>query len=119
MNHWKYSAWWGAPEGSVVTLGEGGTPLIRSTKIGPQLGLSQLWFKYEGANPSGSYKDRFAASAVSHLVKDGKSVWAPRAATPGLLSRLTVPAQECRAFSPSWRERRRANFARCWRMGRT
>jgi len=74
MNHWKYSTWWGAPEGSVVTLGEGGTPLIRSTKIGPQLGLSQLWFKYEGANPSGSYKDRFAASAVSHLVKDGKKV---------------------------------------------
>ena len=74
MNHWKYSAWWGAPEGSGITLGEGGTPLIRSMKIGPQLGLSQLWFKCEGANPSGSYKDRFAASAVSHLVKDGKKV---------------------------------------------
>lgn len=74
MNHWKYSAWWGAPAGVEVTLGEGGTPLIRSTKIGPQLGLKQLWFKYEGANPSGSYKDRFAAAAVSHLVKDGKKV---------------------------------------------
>jgi threonine synthase len=72
MNHWKYSAWWGAPEGAVVTLGEGGTPLIRSTRLGPELGLSQLWFKYEGANPSGSYKDRFAASAVSHLIRDGR-----------------------------------------------
>lgn len=74
MNHWKYSTWWGAPKGSVVTLGEGGTPLIRSIKIGTQLGLNQLWFKYEGANPSGSYKDRFAASAVSHLLHDGKKV---------------------------------------------
>lgn len=74
MNHWKYSAWWGAPAGSEVTLGEGGTPLIRSTKLGPQLELSQLWFKYEGANPSGSYKDRFAASAVSHLVHDGRKI---------------------------------------------
>lgn len=74
MNHWKYSELWGAPQGTVVTLGEGGTPLIRSTKLGRELGLRELWFKYEGANPTGSYKDRFASSAVSHLVHDGKRV---------------------------------------------
>ena len=74
MNHWKYADWWGAPKGSTVTLGEGGTPLIRSAKLGPEMGLGQLWFKYEGANPSGSYKDRFAAAAVSHLVQDGRRV---------------------------------------------
>lgn len=72
MNHWKYANWWGAPPEARITLGEGGTPLIRSTKLGPELGLRQLWFKYEGANPTGSYKDRFASSAVSHLVQDGK-----------------------------------------------
>ena len=74
MNHWKYADRWGAPKAACVTLGEGGTPLIRSTKLGPELGLRQLWFKYEGANPTGSYKDRFASSAVSHLVQDGKKV---------------------------------------------
>ncbi len=74
MNHWTHAEWWGAPAGSIVTLGEGGTPLIRSIKLGRELGLNNLWFKYEGANPSGSYKDRFASSAVSHLVSDGKKL---------------------------------------------
>jgi threonine synthase len=74
MNHWKYSEWWGAPKEARVTLGEGGTPLIRSTKLGPDLGLRELWFKYEGASPTGSYKDRFASSAVSHLVQAGKKI---------------------------------------------
>lgn len=74
MNHWNYSAWWGAPNGPAITLGEGGTPLIRSRNLAPKLGLNQLWFKYEGANPSGSYKDRFAASAISHLSHDGKKL---------------------------------------------
>ena len=55
-------------------LGEGGTPLIRSVRIGPELGLRNLWFKCEGANPTGSYKDRFAAAAVTHLHYEGKRV---------------------------------------------
>lgn len=56
-----------------VTLGEGGTPLIRSNRIGPMIGLHHLYFKLEIVNPTGSYKDRFAASAVSHLKRDGAS----------------------------------------------
>ncbi len=36
------------------------------------LGLKNLWFKYEGSNPTGSYKDRFAAAAVTHLKLEGK-----------------------------------------------
>jgi len=50
-----------------LTLGEGGTALIRSRTLGPQAGIENLWFKLETGNPSGSYKDRFAASAVSHM----------------------------------------------------
>lgn len=42
-------------------LGEGDTPLIRSRRIGPALGLNQLYFKVEGRNPSGAFKDRAAA----------------------------------------------------------
>ena len=50
-----------------VSLGEGQTPLVRSRVIGPQNGLENLWFKIESANPSGSYKDRFAALAISAM----------------------------------------------------
>jgi threonine synthase len=50
-----------------ITLGEGHTPLVRSRKIGPRIGLPNLYFKLEFANPTGSYKDRFAALAISHM----------------------------------------------------
>lgn len=50
-----------------ISLGEGDTPCILSRAIGPSIGLPQLYFKLETANPSGSYKDRFAALAVSHM----------------------------------------------------
>ena len=55
-----------------VTMGEGNTSLIRSHRIGPAAGLQNLWLKLESCNPSGSYKDRFAASAVSHMVAAGQ-----------------------------------------------
>lgn len=54
-----------------ISLGEGNTPCIRSRAIGPSLGLDQLHFKVEGSNPTGSYKDRFAAVAVSRMVETG------------------------------------------------
>ena len=55
-----------------LSLGEGGTPLIRSRSIGRAAGLENLWFKLEGVNPTGSYKDRFAAAAVSQMAHAGK-----------------------------------------------
>jgi threonine synthase len=54
---------------SKLTLGEGGTPLVKSRRLGRMLGLENLFFKLELLNPSGSYKDRFAASAVSELIE--------------------------------------------------
>jgi len=56
------------PEQYQVTLGEGETPLVRSTRLGPSLGLNHLYFKLESSNPTGSYKDRYAARAVSVLL---------------------------------------------------
>lgn len=50
-----------------ISIGEGQTPLVRSHYIGPQLGLKNLFFKLENLNPTGSYKDRFAASFVSTI----------------------------------------------------
>jgi len=52
-------------------MGEGNTPLLKSRNIGPSLGLPNLYFKLENLNPTGSYKDRFAASAVAHLLGIG------------------------------------------------
>lgn len=51
-----------------MSLGEGNTPLVRSRNIGPALGLANLYFKLENLNPTGSYKDRFAAALVSEMV---------------------------------------------------
>ncbi|MDQ6711461.1 MAG: threonine synthase [Candidatus Dormibacteraeota bacterium] len=53
-----------------VTLGEGSTPLVLSSRIGPALGLSRLYFKYEGLNPTGSFKDRGMAVAVAKALED-------------------------------------------------
>lgn len=61
------------PEASRITLGEGETPLIRSRAIGPAVGLPNLYFKLEQSSPTGSYKDRFAAGAVSHMLATGKT----------------------------------------------
>lgn len=74
MSLWDYADRWDAPpRAEAVTMGEGRTPLVRSRRLGPALGLSNLWFKLESANPTGSYKDRFAAAAVSHLRREGRT----------------------------------------------
>lgn len=52
-------------------LGEGDTPLIPSQRLGASLGLSRLYFKNEGRNPSGAFKDRPAALAVTLAIEAG------------------------------------------------
>jgi threonine synthase len=53
-----------------LTLGEGSTPLIRSRRLGDALGV-ELWFKFEGTNPTGSFKDRGMAVAVAKALEAG------------------------------------------------
>jgi threonine synthase len=53
------------------TLGEGGTPLVRSRVLGDQLGLESLYFKLEMTNPTGSFKDRGMVMAVAKAVEEG------------------------------------------------
>lgn len=48
-----------------ISLGEGNTPCVKSRSIGRSFGCDELYFKIESGNPTGSYKDRFAALAVS------------------------------------------------------
>src|SRR2546421_2895387 len=54
-----------------ITLGEGSTPLVRSSRIGPSIGLHQLYFKHEGLTPSGSFKGRGMALATAKAVEAG------------------------------------------------
>jgi threonine synthase len=55
----------------MVTLGEGGTALIRSRVLEAELGLDALYFKAEFTNPTGSFKDRGMVLAVAKAVEDG------------------------------------------------
>ncbi len=54
----------------IVSLGEGGTPLIYAEKISSEVGAEVL-VKFEGMNPTGSFKDRGMTSAITQVVKDG------------------------------------------------
>ncbi len=55
----------------IITLNEGNTPLIESVYIKRIIGEVSLFFKYEGSNPTGSFKDRGMTMAVSKAKADG------------------------------------------------
>ena len=56
----------------IVSLMEGNTPLIRCLRLPEWLNLDiELYFKYEGANPTGSFKDRGMTLAISKAVEEG------------------------------------------------
>src|SRR5258708_15279775 len=55
-----------------ISLNEGDTPLIRSLNIGPELGLRELYFKFQGLNPTGSFKDRGMVGAVAKALEGGR-----------------------------------------------
>jgi len=60
-----------APAPGAPTLGEGGTPLVRAPRIAARLGVGELFFKLEGANPTGSYKDRYVAATLAAVLPFG------------------------------------------------
>ena len=59
------------PEEEPVTLGEGDTPLLPIPETGRRLGLSDLWVKDEGTNPTGSFKARGLSAAVTRAIGAG------------------------------------------------
>lgn len=88
---------------NAVTLGEGWTPLIRADRLARAIGCENLWIKDEGRNPSGTFKDRGAAVALSRYRELGvKSValnssgnaggsWALYAARAGIACTTILP----------------------------
>jgi threonine synthase len=57
-------------DAQIVSLGEGGTPLLHAPRISARLG-AEVFLKWEGANPTGSFKDRGMTVAVSQALTDG------------------------------------------------
>jgi threonine synthase len=57
-------------DAAIVSLGEGSTPLLPAPRIGARLG-AELFLKWEGANPTGSFKDRGMTVAVTQALADG------------------------------------------------
>lgn len=54
----------------IVTLDEGDTPLIYSERLSQRVG-AEVWLKYEGLNPTGSFKDRGMTLAISKALEEG------------------------------------------------
>lgn len=93
-----------------VSLGEGFTPLLRAERLGRELGVDRLWLKDEGQNPTGSFKARGLAMAVSRAWELGVgevalpsagnagSAAAAYAAAAGLPCHVVVPSDTPRAI---------------------
>ncbi len=54
-----------------ITLGEGGTPLVRAPVLEERTGVREVWLKVEGQNPTGSFKDRGMVVAVAKAMEEG------------------------------------------------
>jgi threonine synthase len=59
------------PRTPLFSLGEGDTPLVRCQNLGKTIGCGELYFKLEGCNPTGSFKDRGMVMAVAKAVEHG------------------------------------------------
>ena len=59
------------PDERPVTLGEGGTPLLETPRLGDRVGSRDLWVKDEAVNPTGSFKARGLSAAITRAVAAG------------------------------------------------
>lgn len=101
---WRYREWMPiAPDEDPVSLGEGGTPLLRVPTVERALGLQTVWVKDEGQNPCGSFKSRGLSAAVTRAVLGGAtSFTAPTAGNAGvaLAAFGTRAGASVRVFAP-------------------
>ncbi|MEM4276013.1 MAG: threonine synthase [Thermoplasmata archaeon] len=58
----------------IFTLREGGTPLLRCKRLADELGMKSLWLKFDGTNPTGSFKDRGMTVGITKAVELGMRV---------------------------------------------
>jgi threonine synthase len=82
---WRYHEVLPAPsQSAIISLGEGLTPLLSAERLGARIGLSQLFIKDEGRNPTGSFKARGMATAITMAKHLGvKKIAVPTAGNAG------------------------------------
>ncbi len=105
-------------ETNLVSLGEGMTPLLRTPRVGRRIGSANLWIKDESANPTGTFKARGMAAAVSMANELGvRKLAAPSAgnAASALAAYAARAGLEAHLFMP--RDVPRANVVECRGMG--
>lgn len=101
-----------------VSLGEGGTPLLRAQRFGDAAGVKNLWVKDEGQNPTQSFKARGMTTAVSMAKHLGATKLAvPSAGNAGgaLAAYAARAGMEAHIFMPS--DTPRANIIECRELG--
>ncbi len=87
----------------IVTLGEGGTPLLHAPRLGARLGMRDVWIKEEAGNPTGSFKARGLGAAVTMAKALGaKAVALPTAGNAGgaAAAYAAKAGLACRVFMP-------------------
>jgi threonine synthase len=115
---WRYAPVLPPAEQSVVTLGEGWTPLVHAHRLGARIGADALWVKDEGLNPTGSFKARGLACAVSMCVELGiRKVAIPSAgnAASAMAAYAAAAGIEAHIFMP--RDVPQANYLECKAYG--
>ncbi len=95
---WRYRPW------LPLAVGEGGTPLLTATRLGARHGFEQLWVKDESTNPTGSFKARGLAAAVTRAVRAGAEQFVvPTAGNAGvaLAAYATRAGVRARIYAPT------------------
>jgi threonine synthase len=117
-NIWRYGPVLPPLAEHIVSLGEGWTPLIRARRLGARIGAESIWIKDEGMNPTGSFKARGLACAISMCVELGirKVAMASAGNAAGALAAYAAAAGiEAHIFLPG--DAPQANFLECQAYG--
>ena len=115
---WRYAPLLPPATESIVTLGEGWTPLVRTERLGARIGADELWVKDEGLNPTASFKARGLACAISMCVELGiRKVAIPSAgnAASAMAAYAAAAGIEAHIFMP--RDVPQANYLECLAYG--
>ena len=115
---WRYAPVLPPSDESIITLGEGWTPLLPVRRLGARLGSESVWVKDEGMNPTASFKARGLSCAISMCVELGiKKVAIPSAgnAASALAAYAAAAGIEAYIFMP--RDVPQANYLECKAYG--
>lgn len=101
---WRYAPFMPVDPAHKVSIQEGGTPLYPTKALGAEIGVPNTFVKFEGLNPTGSFKDRGMTMGVSHAKELGAQVvgCASTGNTSAALAAYAAKAgMKCAVFLPS------------------